>query len=300
MLRNHQWLNEMNGNHEDKDSKDKGSYLPEYEIVEEEVIETLSDNGDIYLGLEDAEVEYEIEEEIIEDSRPRLAGIFEEVEEEEEDEEEYDERSVYTEDMRYTQVGSPTEFEIADGDVEAIVEEILVEEEYVDDTIHGDETEIEEVTIREDDDDFALSSLLISEAIDHSSCTASKSSLYKHSESVPTDKEDFQENEVDGVSAEECREAIDYILRQERAVARMILTEDQAKKMTHLPVKVMKIIIDHMEQCDNNHSPIDWDFLLLVVMPFCDSDVVGDNDDSSDDEDCQPDCGCVKHTGVSA
>jgi hypothetical protein len=81
------------------------------------------------------------------------------------------------------------------------------------------------------------------------------------------------ENEDDdggGASAEELTEAIEYVLRQERAVSKFILTEAQANTMAHLPIPVMKIIVDHLEVCDMEEQPIDWDFLLKIVCPYCD------------------------------
>jgi len=237
-----------------------------YEIVEEEVLETLGDDGNDNLALA-GEVEVEIEEILEEQLRSQLPGISEgeDVTEVEYDERTvYDERSVYSEEFFGT---SLTEVELDDSDLAAIYGQ-----EYVDQTVR-DDSEVEEVTFREDDDNLGLESLRISEA-------TAPAELYD--KKVDYDTDDSGGVDEDGVSCEECREAIDYILRQEKAVARMILTEEQAEQMSHLPLKVMKIIVDHMEQCDNADSPIDWDFLLKIVTPFCDKD--GSEGDSDDDE----------------
>ena len=95
-------------------------------------------------------------------------------------------------------------------------------------------------------------------------------------EEVEEDETREEEEEVvgvdenDGASAEELTEAIEYVLRQERAVSKFILTEEQATTMAHLPTPVMKIIVDHLEACDMEAQPIDWDFLLKIVCPYCD------------------------------
>lgn len=88
-----------------------------------------------------------------------------------------------------------------------------------------------------------------------------------------------EEEEDDGVSRDDLAEAIEYILRQEKAVANFILTQDQADVMMNLPTKIMKLIVDHLELCDNTGAPIDWDFLLKIVLPFCDKTQTGDDDD---------------------
>lgn len=293
MLRN-RWIDEAgagrgSGSNKQKAlDEDESTASSAYEIVEEEVVETLSDYGDDYLGLGatgEVEVEIEVEqEEIVEERQhgPRLPGICEGDDEDGEEEEtvvsEYDERTVYSEDGPLDQSGymSLTEVEVEDeADLEAIYNTMLEEEEEF--TVRED-SEVEEVTLREDElgdlENLILSNLQITEAVPASSSTAAQRKALLRKESTRSEPDTDEENEA---SAEECREAIDYILRQERAVARMILTEEQAETMLHLPPKVMQIIVDHMEVCDNTDSPIDWDFLLKIVMPFC----VGDDGDES-------------------
>lgn len=273
MLRN-RWLDEVKLSSDWKDYDDS-TESSAYEIVEEEVVEILSDKGDdgnLALAGED-EVEIEIDE-ILQDSRRRLAGISEEDDDEDQSETEYEERSVYTDaDSKFgNSMYSLTEVEVEESDMDAIyngLEQSFIEEDFVDSTIRDEDFSEVEVTVREDDD-LGLEHLRITEA---------SAPRRPNQDTGPEDVDDDEEEE-DGVSAEECREAIDYILRQERAVARFILTEEQAETMAHLPLKVMKLIVDHMEVCDNNDSPIDWDFLLKIVTPFCD----GTGGDGSDEE----------------
>lgn len=128
-------------------------------------------------------------------------------------------------------------------------EETIVE--YVDDSVAEDATEasIDEITIAEDELHNEL----------ELSCAISEAS-------------------EDSASAEELAEAIEYVLRQEKAVAKFILTEDQAKSMTSLPLKVMRIIVDHFENADNQSIDIDWDFLLKIVLPYTDDDPGDDSE----------------------
>ena len=41
--------------------------------------------------------------------------------------------------------------------------------------------------------------------------------------------------------------------------------------MAHLPIPDMKIIVHHLEPCDMEAQPIDWDFLLKIVCMYCDT-----------------------------
>lgn len=131
------------------------------------------------------------------------------------------------------------------------------------DTIHDDDTINDEETLADDDLD-ALEEYKIVEAA--------------RMEAPPEPEED-DDDEDDGVTKDELAEAIEYILRQEKAVANFILTESQAEVMMSLPKKIMKLIVDHLEICDNSGAPIDWDFMLMIVLPFCDKPQMGDDDD---------------------
>jgi hypothetical protein len=204
---------------------------------------------------------------------------------------------------------------------ESLFEEILEDEddiliddydEYVEEEVishhrhYQDDSEVEEVTLREDDlllnesfnQSFNRSCQLREIPAFHGSGLSAKYNPYMGKSRTTDDSsnsrvdyddddggedQESSEEEDDGVSAEELTEAIEYVLRQERAVAKFILTEEQAEKMAHLPVKVMKIIVDHLESCDNDNTPIDWDFMLKIVLPFCDSEKAEEDDETNHD-----------------
>jgi hypothetical protein len=135
-------------------------------------------------------------------------------------------------------------------------------------------SDIDEITLREED-------LLLTEQ-DFVKCCQISIETNPNTRPVPEDEDE----EEDGASSEELAEAIEYILRQEKAVSRYILTEDQAKVMTTLPLKIMRVIVDHLETCDNGGTEIDWDFLLKIVLPFCkDEDCAGDETDDNSNHD---------------
>lgn len=343
------------GNADDASSSNNNNNINNYEIVEEEVLETLSDDGidDLRLfsqglvGLaaarddeeeeEDEECSY-VEEEVME--ARLLPGISEEGDEDgeevevevddDDDDEDYIEEEVMS--NSHISFNSMTEVEVGhdsallrevtnddldetlfeeemddDDECEFLREAIAQEEEeveYVDDTIREEEdSEVEEYTIREEDDE-----LLNEQEEFNRSCRIRKvsdgnkdpappsSSPYKDYETSPEDDDDddsSNDDDDDGVSAEELTEAIEYVLKQEKAVQKFILTDEQAEKMAHLPVNVMKVIVDHLEACDNDAStPIDWDFLLKIVLPFCDSEKAANDDDDSEDADDDHGNGC--------
>jgi hypothetical protein len=279
-----------------------------YDMVEEEVVETLSEDGaiDDLRTFRDEEIEEEfVEEEVLDERMQVLPGISEdedeevEVEVDDNYEDEYEEVEVTNYFSR--SITSMTEVEVEDevefqqvtqrddsqGLDETFFEEVMDdEEEYVDDTIR-DDSEVDEVTLREDEEDLVLKEDFIR------SCrirevSATEARMKKEESKSPTKEyetspEDSSENDDDSVSAEELTEAISYVLRQERAVQSFILTDEQAEKMAHLPVKVMKVVLDHLEVSDNDGTPIDWDFLLKIVLPFCDSEKAANNDNDDDD-----------------
>ena len=310
MLRN-PWITEANDSslkfsqaHDEDDSTASSAY----EIVEEEVVETLSDyGGDDRLemlvkgGLSEAEVDLvEIEEEILEVEAPRLSGIRERDEEEDASDDDatevsiYEERSFCTEDeaLGLSDFGSVTEVEVDDtADMEAIYNAMLDDEDE-EVTVSDEDTEVEEVTLHDEEEGECDMEAMFSFDIQITEDLPVERKAPSRKDSIRSECE--QEEEA---SADEFREAIDYVLRQERAVARMILTEEQADKMLHLAPKVMKLIVDHMETCDNSNSPIDWDFLLKIVTPFCGRD---NGDSSSDGEDEQVGaCSCtIPHMGL--
>lgn len=215
------------------------------------------------------EVEVVVEEEVDDEyiSSELLPGISEE--------EEDDEQSYNTGPRNDSSVFSTTEVEVED-DLSEILDETIVEET---ENVELDGSVVDEITLREED-------LLLTEEDFVKSCQIS----VETKEARSTDDEITMledDDEEDGVqaSSEELAEAIEYILRQEKAVSRYILTEEQAKVMTTLPLKIMKLIVDHLETCDNAGTDIDWDFLLKIVLPFCNDEDAAGEDDSDRNED---------------
>jgi hypothetical protein len=247
-----------------------------YEVFEEECLETLSDDGvEILYSMQQQEYEeeeiIEYEEEEVLDATPALPGISEGneeevddddeeevIEEEEEEVEEYEEVEVNMNGSH--SVFSGTEFleeEVLDDDDDQAEEEVLEEVEYM------------EQTFRDGSEDGSIRELPLEQSFRSNS---NHTTAAKYDASIEDEGFENPEDDDDGASAEELTEAIEYVLRQERAVSKFILTEAQAAKMAHLPIPVMKIIVDHLEVCDNEATPIDWDFLLKIVLPFCENE----------------------------
>ena len=248
-----------------------------YEIIEEECLETLSDDGvqteliystggGEYDEEEEEFIEY-VEEEVLE-STPTLPGISEGDEEEVDDEEviEEDEEEVEEEyeEVEVAMNGSQSVF----SGTEFVEELVMDDEEEEEEEEVFEEFEYMEQSCREGSEDGSIRELLREQSLRSNS---NHSTAAKYDASVEED-ENPEDDDDDGASAEELTEAIEYVLRQERAVSKFILTESQAAKMAHLPIPVMKIIVDHLEICDNESTPIDWDFLLKIVLPFCENE----------------------------
>jgi hypothetical protein len=304
-----------NNNHDDSTSN------TEYEIVEEEVVETLMNGDDTVLAdlraFRKAHTEYVVEEEEVVEEEDDVDEIHgDELPEIYEDDDNDSSGSEYTEEEIFqSSVGSNlslTEVEIIDDDEDDFrYQKASYSRNYPNytfETIEDEDTElavecmianeeeeiVEEETVHEEDDDHGDNndhlaqvenlrqglgnSCQIQDQATNNSSTAKKSSAV---ECNPEDDED--EEDCEGASAEELAEAIEYILRQEKAVSKFILTEEQAHTMTHLPVKVMKVIVDHLEMCDNEGASIDWDFLLKIVLPFCDDERAGDENSDVDE-----------------
>lgn len=178
------------------------------------------------------------EEEIV-DEDDMLPGITEGDEDSqetvEEEIDEYEKRSTRS-------LGSVTEVELDEEEFDQYLTVDYVEEEYFENTVREDDV-VDEVTFREED-------------------------LLKCNMSPEDDESSEEEEEDDGVSVSDLTETIEYVLRQEKAVSRLILTEEQAEKMAHLPKRVMKIIVDHFETAENEGEAVDWDFLLKIVCPI--------------------------------
>jgi hypothetical protein len=91
------------------------------------------------------------------------------------------------------------------------------------------------------------------------------------------DHEDHHEADEESLpDAEDVLEALKYILRQEKPVENGFITEDQEKQMLGLPLSEMVDIMKHFELCDNEHAPIRWDLVCLMIHAV--------DDDLSDEE----------------
>jgi hypothetical protein len=245
-----------------------------YEIIEEECLETLSDDDGVESEIlysmpldqeyEEEEIIEYVEEEVL-DSAPTLPGISEGDEEEVDDDDE--EEEIEEEEYEEVEVGMNGSHSAYSGS------EFVDDEEFMDDDAEDEELLVEEVeyleqTCRDGSEEGSIRELHFEQSF--RSCNSNHTTAAKYDASI--EEEDFANPEDDGASAEELTEAIEYVLRQERAVSKFILTEAQAAKMAHLPIPVMKIIVDHLEVCDIEATPIDWDFLLKIVLPFCEND----------------------------
>jgi hypothetical protein len=308
--------NSRSDHHCDNDHNDDDSASnTEYEIVEEEVVETLMNGDDTVLAdlraFRKAHTEYVVEEVLVDDDDDDTAGEVHgdcnnELPEIYEDDDDDDSTggSEYTEEEIFqSSVGSNlslTEVEIIDDEDDDIhVQKASYSRnnsnytyETVDDEdaeltveymIDNEEEEIlEEETVHEDDGDNDGHLEQVRQSLDNSCQIQEQAPSNSTTAKNPEDDDDDEEEDC-GASAEELAEAIEYILRQEKAVSKFILTDEQAHTMTHLPVKVMKVIVDHLEMCDNEGASIDWDFLLKIVMPFCDEEKAGDENSDVDE-----------------
>lgn len=221
-----------------------------------------------------------IEEDYCSDDELRLPGISEE-------ESVGDVIHDEVEELHESSVYSVTEVEV-DEDFSEVVEEEGTETEVEEVDLTEDEgatdSEIDEITLREEDFEFEEANFTnqcqVTMPCYPQEITPTKQSAATDDEETAPEDID-EEEEEDGASSKELAEAIEYILRQERAVSRFILTEDQAQTMMTLPRKVMKVIVQHFEE--NDGTDVDWDFLLKIVLPFC-RDSGGSDDDTEGEE----------------
>lgn len=107
------------------------------------------------------------------------------------------------------------------------------------------------------------------------------------------DDEDDDNNDEEDVTPEDVKEAIVYILKQEKPIDKGFLTSEQATRMMALPFADQKEILKHFELCDNAGDPICWDLLVAMSNPE------EEHDDESDD-DASPDCCSCGHDSNSA
>jgi len=203
--------------------------------------------------------------------------------------------------------------DVTESDEESIIEEVVYDSEeeiagafeetlIIDESIAEDETEVELVEeedglggIPEGDES--------SDEVDEEEEEVEQTEVELEDEGEEDDDED--EDEDDEATEEEVKEAIVYILKQEKPIDSGHLTPAQATRMMALPFPAMKEIMKHFELCDNAGEPICWNQIAELVDADLDEDEDenDDNDDddssssssdSSDDEDVSP---CVHGYG---
>lgn len=164
-------------------------------------------------------------------------------------------------------------------DDDTIVEEEEVDEEVDVTEIEEEEEEILEEVIEEVMDGFDV---LEEVAEEYEEEVYQPDTIAEGDEEEDDDEEEAEEE--DEATEEEVREAIIYILKQEKPIDNGYLTSAQATRMMALPFKDMREIMKHFELCDNAGEPIQWGVIADIVTPE------GDGNDSSDeDEDDEED-----------
>ena len=137
-------------------------------------------------------------------------------------------------------------------------------------------------------DDIKVSVMLESLDIsaDELECGQEKNeSVEKHEDDSDDDKDDSEgETDVDEdePSPEDVKEAIIYIMKQEKPIDKGHLSPEQATRMMALPFEDQKQIMEHFELCDNAGDPICWN--LLVELIECDENANDHCDDDESDE----------------
>jgi len=169
---------------------------------------------------------------------------------------------------------------IEDDDDEEIIEEV-VDDDYVDEVV---------------DDDAPSSPAAISRKVvlppsvlrsPRQAVVVSKQDETKgDKDETEAGDEDDDDDDEDKPDEDEVREAIRYILRQEKAVENGHISPEQAEQMLALPLSDMTDIMNHFELCDNNDAPIQWDLVLLIVFSQ-DKDALEDEDDDDKKDETQ-------------
>ncbi|GAX16966.1 hypothetical protein FisN_5Hh344 [Fistulifera solaris] len=161
-----------------------------------------------------------------------------------------------------------------------------------DDTIIEEEVDDLDVTEIIEEDEEILEEV-IEEVVDTSEVIEEIADEYEDDELQPDtiiegdEDDEIEEEEEDEATEEEVREAIIYILKQEKPIDNGYLTSDQATRMMALPFKDMKEIMKHFELCDNAGEPIQWSVIADIVTP---EDHGDEEEDLDDDEDCNEFC----------
>lgn len=166
-----------------------------------------------------------------------------------------------------------------EGSLDSDDDTIVEEEEEVDEL---DVTEIEEV-----EEEFLEEEVIEEEVVDGFEVLEEIAEEYEEEEvlqpetiveGVEDEDEEVEEDEEDEATEDEVREAIIYILKQEKPIDNGYLTSSQATRMMALPFKDMREIMKHFELCDNAGEPIQWGVIADIVTPE------GQGDDSNDED----------------
>lgn len=116
------------------------------------------------------------------------------------------------------------------------------------------ETDMNALSIQDEEEEF----------IETSYHTAASSGAFGLGYQMSSDEESEDEDE-DPIERADVKEAIEYVLRQEKAVEKFILTPDQYITIRTMPLKLMKGVLEHFEECDNNGESISWDAILKII-----------------------------------
>jgi hypothetical protein len=100
---------------------------------------------------------------------------------------------------------------------------------------------------------------------------------------------DGDDQDEDEPSPEDVKEAIVYILKQEKPIDKGYLSPQQATRMMALPFEDQKQILEHFELCDQAGDPICWD-LLVAMTTSDDDDEQVDSDEEVDADACVGPC----------
>lgn len=163
------------------------------------------------------------------------------------------------------------EEEIVEVEEEEVVEEVVLEEvleEIVEEEVLEDIPEANESHASNDENDDG-----------HPDPTELDHTEVEEMPDNEDDENDDNEDEAELATEEEIREAIVYILKQEKPIDNGYLTPSQATRMMALPIADMREIMKHFELCDNAGEPICWNLIVEIVTPD------GDTPDGENPED---------------
>ena len=164
-----------------------------------------------------------------------------------------------------------------------------------DDTIIEEEVDEVDVTEIDEEEEEEILEEVIEEVMDNSEVLEEIAEDYEDEEVLQPntiiegdedddDEEEEEEEEEDEATEEEVREAIVYILKQEKPIDNGYLTSDQATRMMALPFNDMKEIMKHFELCDNAGEPIQWSVIADIVTPENQGGESSGEEENSDDQ----------------